>query len=35
MMQPRRKRNRLPAYDYSACGTYFITICTSRREEML
>ena len=25
---PVRKKNRLPGYDYSRCGTYFITICT-------
>ncbi|MGN1093737.1 MAG: transposase [Candidatus Neoclostridium sp.] len=24
-----RKRTRLQQYDYSACGAYFITICTS------
>ena len=26
-----RKRNRLKYYDYSSCGAYFITICTSDR----
>ncbi len=34
-MLPKRKHNRLPTYNYSACGTYFITICTFGREEML
>ena len=28
---PSRKRNRLKHYDYSSCGAYFITICTSDR----
>ena len=28
---PSRKRNRLKYYDYSSCGAYFITICTSDR----
>ena len=28
---PQRKRNRLKDYDYSACGAYFITICTAER----
>lgn len=28
---PCRKRNRLKHYDYSSCGAYFITICTSDR----
>lgn len=34
MTQPVRKPNRLPMYDYSACGTYFITVCTDGREEL-
>lgn len=34
-MRPVRKRNRLASYDYSACGTYFITICTAGREKWL
>jgi len=28
MKLPVRKRNRLPGYDYSQYGSYFITICT-------
>ena len=28
---PERKRNRLENYDYSSCGAYFITVCTSER----
>ena len=29
---PKRKKNRLENYDYSSCGAYFITICTSERK---
>ena len=29
---PKRKKNRLEHYDYSSCGVYFLTICTSKRE---
>ena len=29
---PIRKRNRLEHYDYSTCGAYFLTICTSKRQ---
>ena len=29
-----RKQNRLPHYDYSAAGAYFITICTKNRENL-
>jgi REP element-mobilizing transposase RayT len=29
---PRRKRLRLPAYDYTGAGPYFVTVCTHRRE---
>ena len=25
---PKRKRNRLPKYDYSTCNYYFLTLCT-------
>ena len=32
---PKRKKNRLENYDYSACGAYFITICTRGRREIL
>ena len=30
-----RKRLRLPAYDYSQNGTYFVTICTENRRRCL
>ena len=29
---PTRKRNRLENYDYNSCGAYFLTICTTTRE---
>ena len=29
--RPRRRSLRLPAYDYSQAGAYFITICTQAR----
>ena len=29
---PQRKRNRLPDYDYSENGAYFITICTEGKK---
>ena len=32
---PNRQRNRLGNYDYSRCGSYFITICTANRKEVL
>ena len=32
---PRRKNIRLKNYDYSECGTYFITICTKNKEKLL
>ncbi len=28
---PQRKRNRLPDYDYSAPGAYFVTLCTHEK----
>ena len=28
---PRRRHLRLPAYDYSHAGAYFITVCTQDR----
>lgn len=31
---PRRKRLRLPEYDYSQNGAYFITICTQNRAKL-
>ena len=35
MELPRKKPNRLPDYDYSQNGAYFITICTKDREHLL
>ncbi len=32
MDKPKRKLNRLTNYDYSLPGTYFLTICTSKRQ---
>jgi len=32
---PKRKPTRLKEYDYSAPGTYFITICTKDRKNLL
>lgn len=32
---PRRKRNRLEAFDYSTPGAYFITVCTQNRRNIL
>ena len=32
---PKRKPNRLNGFDYSAAGSYFITICTRQREKIL
>jgi len=32
--KPRRKSNRLPGYDYSANGAYFVTICVKDRHEI-
>ena len=29
---PKRKKSCLEHYDYSSCGVYFLTICTSKRE---
>ena len=31
---PKRKTIRLPDYDYSTPGAYFITICTANREKI-
>ena len=31
---PKRKRNRLPHFSYSASGAYFVTICTSPRRNV-
>ena len=35
MNQPKRKRIRLPEYDYSTPGAYFVTICTENRRCIL
>ena len=35
MEGPIRKRNRLPSFDYSTPGAYFITICTCNRKPLL
>ena len=32
---PQRKYTRLKGYDYSSCGTYFVTICTHQRQCIL
>ena len=32
---PQRKQNRLPDYDYSQNGAYFVTICTKDRRKIL
>ena len=32
---PRRKHPRMPDYDYSTAGAYFITICTHNRKCLL
>ena len=34
-MQPERKNIRLPDYDYSQNGAYFITICTENKKCLL
>ncbi len=35
MELPKRKSNRLPDFDYSSPGAYFITICTQNRRCIL
>ena len=35
MELPKRKPNRLPDFDYSTPGAYFITICTENRKPIL
>ena len=35
METPSRKQNRLPDYDYSQGGAYFITVCTQERKRIL
>ena len=32
---PKRKQNRLPDWDYSALGAYFVTICTKGKKKLL
>ena len=32
---PQRKTNRIPEFDYSANGAYFVTICTENRSRIL
>ncbi len=32
---PKRKANRLPAYDYSSPGAYFLTVCTKDKRCIL
>lgn len=34
MEKPERKRLRLPDYDYSANGYYYVTICTRNKEKL-
>lgn len=34
-MDPTRKPNRIPEYDYSHSGAYFVTICTQGRKCVL
>ncbi len=35
MTSPIRKPTRLKGYDYSTPGSYFITICTKDRKQLL
>ena len=35
MEYPKRKQNRIPEYDYSSPGAYFVTICTQDRRCIL
>ena len=32
---PKRKHSRLPHYNYSANGSYFITVCTKEKQSIL
>ena len=34
MEKPSRKQNRLPGYDYSQEGSYFVTLCTHNRARL-
>ena len=31
---PKRKANRLTGYDYSGSGTYFLTLCSKRKQHL-
>ncbi len=35
MELPKRKPNRIPNFNYSAAGAYFITICTQEKKNIL
>lgn len=35
MERPVRKKNRLPSYDYTQAGYYFVTVCTVGRRWLL
>ena len=35
MEKPKRKTTRLPDYDYSTAGCYFITFCTKEKQKLL
>ena len=35
MNEPKRKQIRIPGYDYSTPGAYFVTICTQERRQIL
>ena len=35
MEMPKRKPNRIPGFDYSQAGAYFITFCTRDRKKIL
>jgi hypothetical protein len=35
MELPKRRPNRMPSYDYSSNGYYFITICVKNKEKLL
>ena len=34
-MDFRRRANRIPNYDYSTNGTYFVTICVEDRKPLM
>ena len=35
MKLPNRQPNRIPEYDYSQTGAYFVTVCTRNRQKIL